>query len=366
MSVADMSEFDSQNIIDPSLLANPDDPAELSSHFDETYPFGILGDDFADAPQADATFNLDDFDFNQQATPQVDSGFAIPNTPQSSFPDQRYVSLPSQSQTDSSSVWQPLEQPEHLFYYPNPDFSSHPSTILTPYYPLPPLQAGNPMTQHDFRAITPPGQQLSSIDRSLFLHGNVGSPSATAGLYPYEPIQTYQDNGAFTPEDMALSDIPEDLVATAFYEGWALPGDNTTQCQQGSHPNDLYVPDICNLSSDADIYDAPEPDQNYKPSSSSRVKRARRTDPSRPQAILPNGEVKKGRPCAKPQTEERKRVNQRRMEGYYKHKHDQKYLDKARQQARESYWRRKQRRIEAGEKVRSYRVYKKGQSEKKM
>ena len=365
MSVADMSGFIYQNIMDPSLLANPDDPAELSSCFDETYPFGIAGDNFADAPQADATFDLDDFDFNRQATPQVDVGFAIPNTPQSSFPDQRYVSLPSQSQADPSSVWHPLEQPEHQFYYPNPDFSSHPSTILTPYYPLPPLQAGKPMTQHNFRAITPPGQQLSSIDRSLFLHGNVGGPSATAGLYPYEPIQTYQDNGAFTPEDMALSDLPEDLVATAFCEGWALPGDNTPQ-QQGSRPNDLYVPDICNYDSDADICDAPESGPDYKLSSSPRAKRARRTNPSRPQAILPNGEVKKGRPCAKPQTEERKRVNQRRMEGYYKRKHDQKHLDKARQQSRESYWRRKQRRIEAGEKVRSYNASKKGKSEKKM
>ena len=362
MGVADMGEFHYQNITDPSLLANPDDPAELSSCFDEAHPFGIPGDDFADAPQADATFDLDDFDFNQQATPQVDTSFAIPNTPTSSCPDQRYVSLPSQSQTDASSVWHPLEQPEHQFYYPDPDFSSPHSAILTPYYPLQPLQPANAMPQNNFRAITPPGQQLSSIDRSLFLHGNVGGPSATAGLYPYEPIQTYQDNGAFTPEDLALSDLSEDLVATAFSEGWALPGDNMPQ-QQRFHLNDLYVPDMCNYDSDADIYDAPESDPDYKLSSSSRAKRARRTKPS---TILPNGEVKKGRPCAKPQTEERKRVNQRRMEGYYRRKHDQKNLDKARQQSKESYWRRKQRRIEAGEKVRSYNASKEGRSGKKM
>ena len=183
----------------------------------------------------------------------------------------------------------------------------------------------------------------------------MGPPPAAAGIYPYKSIQTYQDNGAFNPEDLALSDIPDDLVATALREGWALPEDSTRHV---FHPDDLFIPDKRD-DSDADIFDS-----DYHPSSSSPAKRPRRTKPSRPQAILPNGAVKKGRPCAKPQTEERKRVNQRRMEGYYRRKHDQGNLEKARQQSKESYYRRKQRRIEAGEKVRSYNAPRRGRSDR--
>lgn len=181
----------------------------------------------------------------------------------------------------------------------------------------------------------------------------MGPPPATAAMFPYEPVQNYQDGRLFNPEDLALSD--EDLVATAIREGWALPGENTQQCP---HPDDLFIPDTVN---DCDS----ESDGEYEVISSARAKRPRRNKPARPQAILPNGEVKKGRPCAKPQTEERKRINQRRMEGYYRRKYDQGNLEKARQQSKESYWRRKQRRIEAGEKVRSYNAPKRGTSKKK-
>ena len=350
-----MGEILYENSVDPTLLANPDDPAVLGSSFDEIYPFGP-GGNFADAPQADVTFDFDDFDFGQQTTQGVDSSFAIPDTPQSFFPDQRYVSLPSQSQTHPTSVWRPVQQ----FQYPDPDVPSHAPTVSTPYYPLQPVSPADTITQHNFRGITPPGQQFSSINRPLLLNSNLGPPEAGAWLYPYETIQPYQDSGAFIPEDLALSPIPEDLLATAIAEGWAFPGNN--MAQKRSYPDGLYIPDTCNNGSDADISDA-----DFNPSSSSRAtKRARRTRSSRPHTILPNGEAKKGRPCAKPQTEERKRVNQRRMEGYYRRKYEQGNLEKARLQSKESYWRRKQRRIEAGEKVKSYNVpNKKGRSDKR-
>lgn len=361
MGVSDMGDFQYQSLVDPSLPTNPEDPAAQGPSFDEMYPFGLPGGDFIDASQCDAAFDFDGFDFDQPAIQSADGGFAVPATPQSSFKDQRYVSFPSQSQAHPSSVWRPLEQPVQQYNYPDPEIFSQPPIGLTPYYPLQPLPSTNTMTQHDFRAITPPGQQFSSIDRPLFLHGNTGPPPAPMGMFQYEPIHQYQDDGAFNPEDLALSDIPEDLVATAIREGWALPGDHT---QQDTLPNDFFVPEIGNDGS-ADLSEAPDSDVDYKPSSSAKSKRSRRNKRSKPQAILPNGEVKKGRPCAKPQTEERRRINQRRMDGYYRRKFDQGNLEKARQQSKESYYRRKQRKVEAGEKVRSYKAPKRGKANKK-
>lgn len=352
MGIADMGEVYYENIMDPTLLTNPDDPAVLGSSLAEIYPCGLLEADFADAPQADATFNLDDFnfDFSQQATCAVDSSFAKPNPPQSLFPDQRYVSL-SQSQTHPTSVWRPVEQPVEQYLYPDPDFSSHTPTLSTPYYPLQPLSPATTMTQQNFRAITPPGQQFSSIDPPLFVDNYLDQPAAIAELYPYETIQPYQDNGVFLPENLALSPIPEELLATAIFEGWPLPPNNTAQ--KRSHPDvDLYIPDPRNNNNNNDS-DPDFSDADFHPSRATK-KVVRRTRLSRPHTILPNGEAKKGRPCAKPQTEERKRINERRMEGYYRRKNEQGNLEKARLQSKESYWRRKQRRIEAGEKVRSY------------
>lgn len=349
MGIADMGEVHYENILDPTLLTNPDDPAVLDLSLAEINPFGLLEGDFADAPQADATFNLDEFnfDFGQQATRAVDSALAMPNSPHSS-PDQRYVSLP-QSQTHPTPVWRPLEQPIEQFLYPDPDFSSHTPTLSTPYYPLQPVSPATTTTQQNFRAITPPGQQFSSIDPQLSLDNCLDLPAAIADLYPYETMPPYQDNGAFLPQDLALSPIPEELLATAIFEGWPLPPSNTAQ--KRSHPDDLYIPNPCNNNNDDDS-DADLSDAGFHPPRA--TKKIRRTRSSRPHTILPNGEVKKGRPCAKPQTEERKRINQRRMEGYYRRKYEQGNLEKARMQSKESYWRRKQRRIEAGEKVRSY------------
>lgn len=360
MTISNMDNFQFESIVDPSLT-NIDEPAAQGSLFDEIYPFGAPGGDFADAPQADAPFDFDTFDFDQPAVQDVDSGFALPTGPQSPFPDQRYVSFPSPTQTHFSPVWHPLEQPVQQDQYPDPEMFSQTPLDPTPYYPLQPLQ-------HNFGAITPPGHQFSSIDRPLFLHGNSGPPQATAGVYHYEPIPTYQDNGTFNPEDLALSDIlPEELVTAAISGGWDLPGLNNTQqgllAETNTHkrplPDDPFLPNALGHDNDSDVSDS---DADYRPSpSSAGAKRARRTRASKqPQALLPNGEVKKGRPCAKPQTEERRRINQRRMEGYYRRKYDQGNLEKARQQSKESYWRRKQRRIEAGEKVRSYGALKRG------
>lgn len=343
-------DFRYESLLDPSLLA---DLETQGSSFDEMYPFGVPEGESTDAPQANTTFDFDGFDIEQQATQGVDSGFTLPTTPRSSFPDQRYVPFPTQSQTYPGSVWRPIEQPTQQFHYPDPDFISQPQMTSTPYYPLP---SANTMMPHNFAAITPPGQQFSSIERPMFVHGSLGAPAAEAENFPFDPIQTYQDDGAFTPEDLDFSVIPDDLVATAIREGWALSEETA---KQDSRLDDLYIPDAGN-DSDADASDS---DREYKPSSSSsarpkpssrRINKNRISKPSRPQATLANGEVKKGRPCAKPQTEERKRVNQRRMEGYYRRKNDQGNLERARLQSRESYWRRKQRRIEAGEKVRSY------------
>ncbi|CAD6578421.1 MAG: hypothetical protein ASARMPREDX12_008738 [Alectoria sarmentosa] len=362
MDISDMGDSQYQGIVDPSLLQHSSDPAEQGSFFDEIYPFGIPGGDFADAPQGDAAFDFDGLDFDQHAIQSDDGEFATPITPQPSFPDQRYVSFPPQSQTHPSSVWRPLEQPVQQFHYPSPDIFSQSLIAPTPYYPLRPLSSANTTTQHSFRAITPPGRQVSSIDRPLFLHGNMGPPPVAAGIFPYGSIQNYQDDGTLDAEDLALSDIPEDLIATAIREGWTLPEENT---QQGSLPDDLYVPNTGN-DIDSDLSDAPEPDADYRPSSFAKAKRPRRNrKPTRPKAILPNGDAKKGRPCAKPQTEERRRINERRMEGYYRRKFDQGNLEKARLQSKESYYRRKQRRIESGEKVRSYGAPKKGRANKK-
>lgn len=344
-----MGDFQYESLLDPSLLAGLE---AQGSSFDEMYPFGIPEGDSSETPQADTTFDFDGFGIEQQTTQGVNSGYTLPTTPLSPFPDQRYVPFSTQSQTHPGSVWLPIGPPTQQFHYPDPEDFSQPQMTSTPYYPLP---SANTMTPHNFRAITPPGQQFSSIDRPLFVNGNLGTPAAEVGMFPYEPIQTYQDAGAFTPEDFALSDIPDDLVATAIREGWALSEEDNAQ--QDPRPDDLFIPDAGN---DGD-FDASDADEEYKPSSSfARAKRSsgrannRVSKPSRSQGTLPNGEVKKGRPCAKPQTEERRRVNQRRMEGYYRRKHDQGNLEKARMQSRESYWRRKQRRIEAGEKLRSY------------
>ena len=174
----------------------------------------------------------------------------------------------------------------------------------------------------------------------------------------YEPIPNYQDDGAFNPEDLALSVASEDLVATAIREGWTLSGDSTTQA---AFQGDLFSPDMCN-DADFDITNAPDFDGEYMPSSSAKAKAPRRNKPSKSKPAVQNGGVKKGRPCAKPQTEDRRRINERRMEGYYRRKYDQGNLEKARQQSRESYWRRKQRRVEAGEKVRSYNASKRARA----
>lgn len=362
MGVSDMGDFQHESLIDPSFLTIPDDVAAQGSSIDEMYPFGIPVGDFADAPQGDAAvdFDFDGFDFDQPAAQGVEGGFTIPTTPQSSFPDQRYFSFPPQSQTHPISAWRPLVQPVEQFHYPDPEFFYQSSITSEPYYPLQPPPSVNTMTRHNFAAITPPGQQFSSIDHPLFLHGNMGPPPATAEMFPYEPIQTYQDNGAFNPEDLALSDIPEDLVATAIREGWVLQS-----TQQGALPDDLYIPNIYN-DGDLNLSDVSDSDGEYKPSSFAKAKRSRRNKPSRPKAMLPNGETKKGRPCAKPQTEERRRINERRMEGYYRRKHDQGNLEKARKQSKESYYRRKQKKIEAGEKVRSYNAPRRGKAIKKM
>ena len=354
MGMSDMGDFQFQSLVDPGL---PTDPPS----FDEMYAFGIPGGDFIDASQCDATFDFEGFDFEQPAIHGVNGGFAVPTTPQSSFPDQRYVSLPSQSQTHPSSVWRPLEQPVQQLNYPDPEIFSQPPIASTPYYPLQPFPSSNMMMQNDFGAITPPGKQFSSIDHPLFLHGNIGPPPDPIGIFSYEPIQAYQNDGAFNPEDLALSAIPEDLVLTAIREGWALSRDNT---QQGPLPYDLFDPDHGN-DGDAELSDACDSEADCKPSSSAKAKTTRRSKRSRPQAVLPNGEVKKGRPCAKPQTEERKRINQRRMDGYYRRKYDQGNLEKARQQSKESYYRRKQRKIEAGENVRSYKAPKRAKTYKK-
>lgn len=342
-----MGEVHYESILDPTLLTNPDDPAVLGSPLAEIYPSCLLEGDFADAPQADATFDVNDFnfDFDQQATSAVDSGFAMPNSPQPSIPDQRYVSLP-QSQTHPSPVWRPLEQPVEQFLYPDPDFSCNLPTLSMPYYPASPATT---MTQQNFRAITPPGQQFSSIDPPLLLDNYLDQPAAIPELYPYDITPSYQDNAAFLPNDLALSPIPDQLLATALFEGRPLPP--TITSQKRSHPDDdddLYIPNAYHKNNNNS-----DSDPDFHPSRP--IKKPRRTRLSRPHnTILPNGEVKKGRPCAKPQTEERKRINQRRMEGYYRRKHEQGNLEKARMQSKESYWRRKQRRIEKGEKVRSY------------
>lgn len=361
MGLSDTGNFEYQSLVDPSPFTTSDDLAAQGSSFDEMYPFGIPGGDFADAPQGDGAFHFDDFDFDQHAIQGVDGGCAIPTTPQPSLPDQRYVSFLPQSQTHPSSEWRPVEQPAQQFHYPDPEISSESPISPLPYYPLQPRSSANTMTQHNFGAITPPGQQHSSIDHPLFLHGNMGPPPAAAAMFPYEPIQQYQDDGAFNPEDLALSDIPDDLFATAIREGWALPAVNT---QRGPLPDDLFIPDTGN-DSDSNLSDEPDSDADYKPSSCAKARKSRRNRSSALQALLPNGLVKKGRPCAKPQTEERRRINQRRMDGYYRRKYDQGNLEKARQQSKESYWRRKQRRVEAGEKVRSYNVPKRGRSSKK-
>lgn len=360
MGISNMGDFQFENPVDPSLTPISDGLAAQDS-FEEMYPFGIPGGDFADAPQGDASFDFDRFDFDQHAVQGVDGDLATATTPQSSFPEQRYVSSLPQSQTHPSSVWRPLEQPVEQFLYPDPEIFSQTSTTPHLYHPLQPLPSANTMAQHNFGAITPAGQQFSSIDRPLFLHGNMGPPLAITGTFPYEPIPNYQDDGAFNPEDLALSAVPEDIVATAIREGWVLPGDNT---QQGVLHDDLFIPDM-GSDSDFDISDAPDSDGEYVSSSFAKARGSRRNKPSKPKAMLANGEVKKGRPCAKPQTEERRRINERRMEGYYRRKYDQGNLEKARQQSRESYWRRKQRRVEAGEKVRSYNASKRGKSNKK-
>ena len=294
-------------------------------------------------------FEFDDFDLDQQTFQgaSVNGSLTMPNDPQSSvLEDQRYVALPSQTQTHPSPMFLSLEQPVQQFQYPDPDPFSYAQPISTPYYPLQPLSPANPTMQQNLRAITPPGQQISSIDSPLFLHDNMFTPTATAGLYPYSPIQPYQDNASFSASDLALSPIPNDLLSTPIYNGWSLP--SNTLPPKRSHPNDLYIPDPYPNLNDTDISDADFPPPPRAP------KRPRRSRLSRPHTILPNGEAKKGRPCAKPQTEERLRVNARRMEGYYRRKYESGNLEKARQQSKESYWRRKQRRIEAGEKVRSY------------
>ena len=361
MGVSDIGDSQFLDVVESKAVEKPDDLAAQGSYFNDMYPFGIPEGNLADvdASQGDATFDFDGFDFGQHAFQGVDGGFTTPDTPQSSFTDQRYVSCPSQSQTHLDSRWRPLEQPVQQFQYPDPDIFAQPQIAPVPYYPPQPLLSANTLTPQNFGAITPPGQQLSSINRPLFLHGNMGPPPATAGMFLYEPIQTYHDDGAFNPEDLALSDIPEDLVATAIREDWALPGDSAQQSVPvGNHTqqrpplsDDLFIPDTRHDS---------DSDGEFEPSSSARAKRPRRNKPSEPQAILPNGEVKKGRPCAKPQTEERRCVNERRMQGYYRRKYDQGNLEKARKQSKESYWRRKQRRIEAGEKVRSYNAPKRG------
>ena len=336
-SAVKMNNSQYQNMVDPRLLTNQDDPAIPDSILDEIYPFGIPESNIADAPQAsDTLFDLNNFDFDPKTIPSIDGDFSIPATiPSMPLPDQRYVSLPSQPQTLPPSVSRPLEQPaQQHFQYPDPILLHHGPR---PYYTPQPVPSTKAMMQHQHRAITPPGQQVSSLDHSLFLHGNVTIPRPTAAAsYPYAPVPTYQDDSAFNPEDLALSDISDDLLAT-----WAsLPDLSTYHTSTSSSYNNNDLPDS---------------DDSYHPPSSP-AKKAHRTRrrSSRPPRILPNGQVKKGRPCAKPQTEERLRVNQRRMEGYYRRKYEQGNLERTRQQSKESYWKRKQRRIDAGEKVRSY------------
>ena len=341
MVVTDTSDFSYQDFLDPSLLAGSDDLAAQVPSFDDICNFDFPEGDFAEAPQADANFDFDEFNFDQQAVQGVDSGSAIPSSPLTSFPDQRYVSSSSQLQTHPSSIWRPLEQPVQQSIYPDPELFSPNSIAPMPYYPLGPLPSSNTMTQLDL--VTPAEQQFLSIDQPLFLHGNMGQYPATAGMLQYEPIQPYQDTGAFNPEDLALSGFPEDPTATALCEGWIVP-------------DETFFPDTSNTSNEADT------DADYKPSSSARPRRNRAGPPK---AILPNGQVKKGRPCAKPQTEERRRINDRRMQGYYRRKYDQGNLEKARQQSKESYWKRKQKRIDAGENVRLYNPCKTGRVSKR-
>lgn len=356
--MADTGDFHYDSFLDPCLIPSSDELVAQGSSFDELYPFDIPGD-FADAPQGDAAF---DFDFDQHPVQDaVDVDFATTTAPQSSHPDQRYVDPLPQSQTHPSSIWRPLEQPVKQYQYPEPDIFSQNIMAPKPYYPLQPLPSANTMMQHNFGSLTPVGQQFSSIDQPLFMHDNMGpSLAMTDEFGTYEPIPNYQDDGAFNPEDLAFSAASEDLVAVAIREGWTLPGDSTTQAAiQG----DLFNPDMCN-DSDFDIANAPDSDGDYMPSSSAKAKAPRRNKPSRSRARVQNGSVKKGRPCAKPQTEDRRRINERRMEGYYRRKYDQGNLEKARQQSRESYWRRKQRRVEAGEKVRSYNAPKRAKANK--
>ena len=349
--MADTGDFHYDSFLDPSLLPSSDELVAQAS-FDELYPFGIPGDS-ADAPQGDATF---DFDFDQHPVQDVvDVDFTTATTPQSSLPDQRYVYPLSQSQTHPSSIWRPLEQPVKQYQYPEPDIFSQDVMAPKPYYPLQPLPSANTMMQHNFGSLTPVGQQFSSIDQPSFTHDYMGPPIVMTDRFtPYEPFPNYQDDGAFNPEDLALSAASEDLVAAAIREGWTLTGDSTTQA---AFQGDLLHPGM-GIDADFDITNALDSDGDYMPSSSAKAKAPRRNKPSRPKAVVQNGAVKKGRPCAKPQTEDRRRINERRMEGYYRRKYDQGNLEKARQQSRESYWRRKQRRVEAGEKVRSYNASK--------
>ena len=342
--MADTGDFHYDSFLDPSLLPSSDELVAQGSSFDELYPFGIPGDS-ADAPQGEAGF---DFDFDQHPVQDVlEVDYATTITPQSSLPDQRYVYPLSQSQTHSSSIWRPLEQPEKQYQYPEPDIFSQNIMAPKPYYPLQPLPSANSMMQHNFGSLTPVGQQFSSIDQPSLTHESMGPPL-------YEPFPNYQDDAAFNPEDLALSAASEDLVAAAIREGWTLTGDSRTQT---AFQSDLFNPDMCN-DIDFDIANAPDIDGEYIPSSSAKAKATRRNKPSKSKPVVQNGSVKKGRPCAKPQTEDRRRINERRMEGYYRRKYDQGNLEKARQQSRESYWRRKQRRVEAGEKVRSYNASK--------
>ena len=355
--MADTGDFHYDSFLDPSLLPSSDELVAQGSSFDELYPFGISGDS-ANAPQGDAAF---DFEFDQHPVQDVvDVDYATTATPQSSLAAQRYVCPLPQAQTHPSSIWRPLEQPVKQYQYPEPEIFSQNIMAPKPYYPLQPLPSANSMMQHNFGSLTPVGQQLSSIDQPSFTHDNMGPPLATTDGFAYDPFPNYQDDGAFNPEDLALSAAPEDLVAAAIREGWTLPGDSTTQA---AFQGDLFNPNMC-TDTNFDIANVLGTDGQYMPSSSAKAKATRRNKPSKSKPVVQNGSVKKGRPCAKPQTEDRRRINERRMEGYYRRKYDQGNLEKARQQSRESYWRRKQRRLEAGEKVRSYNASKRAKVSK--
>ncbi|KAL9125000.1 MAG: hypothetical protein Q9217_005735 [Psora testacea] len=153
----------------------------------------FLQNDFGYLPEAQP------FVKNQGAHFNFDFDFHFPlsaATPAPVMPQEMPRYVPFAEPLSSQYMYPPPPDPTTNTPYPYPSMYPYP-WAAAPTIP--------PSFQHDFRNITPPGDQIASLNTSFLMHGSMGPPGVSRIGCKYKPVQDLVYESGSGPEDFALS-----------------------------------------------------------------------------------------------------------------------------------------------------------------